>query len=115
MAAGNFGGYFASRGTDFTWPTHWPRRRLRDRRRIRSDTSAARRRNCAVQRSVPIIRTFRRSTHHGPTLNSFAALDRGDQDGHAHARTEVEHHFDLSGDKTMIVHGDYLQAVASKS
>jgi hypothetical protein len=68
-----------------------------------------------VQRSVPIIRKFRRSTHHGPTLNSFAALDRGDQDGLAHALTEVAQQFNRSGDKTMIVPGDYLEVVASKS
>ena len=51
----------------------------------------------------------------GPTLNSFAALDGSDQDGLAHALAEVAQQFNRSGDKTMIVPGDYLEVVAIKS
>jgi hypothetical protein len=52
--------------------------------------------------------------NYGPTLDSFAVLDRGDQDGLAHALTEVAQQFNYSGDKTMIVPGDRLEVVAIK-
>jgi hypothetical protein len=53
-------------------------------------------------------------TYYGPTLKAFEALDSDGQEALAKDLEELLEYWNTSGDGTLIVPSDYLEAVAVK-